>query len=90
MRSKKGEMKIVKDVKYSINIMNEELKNKYISPEIKYAFKASIESMERDVALKVEHNQYNVYFCPVCKGSIWQIRNESNYCFRCGQKLNWG
>lgn len=31
----------------------------------------------------------DIYYCPNCHGSVWQIRCESNYCFRCGQKLDW-
>lgn len=37
----------------------------------------------------VINNGYGVYFCPSCKGSVWQIKEESKYCFRCGEKLNW-
>jgi hypothetical protein len=32
-------------------------------------------------------NGYGVYFCPTCKGSLWQIPSESNFCFRCGQRI---
>ena len=38
---------------------------------------------------KVHINSYNVAFCPRCNGSVWQVKHESNYCFRCGQELNW-
>lgn len=38
---------------------------------------------------KVEDNGHNVYFCPSCGGSVWQIKAESKFCFRCGQKLDW-
>lgn len=38
---------------------------------------------------KVEDNGRNVYFCPNCGGSVWQIKAESKFCFRCGQKLDW-
>lgn len=38
---------------------------------------------------KINKSSFNVAFCPVCHGSVWQIRNESKYCFRCGQALNW-
>lgn len=30
-----------------------------------------------------------IAFCPTCKGFLWQNKDESNYCFRCGQKLYW-
>lgn len=38
---------------------------------------------------KVEDNGHNVHFCPSCGGSVWQIKAESKFCFRCGQKLDW-
>ena len=38
---------------------------------------------------KVTNNGYSVYFCPVCGGSVWQNKDESKYCFRCGQALDW-
>lgn len=38
---------------------------------------------------KVFFNDYGVCFCNQCKGSVWQVKSESNYCFRCGAKLNW-
>ena len=39
----------MKDIKYSIEIMQEEIKNKYISPEIKYAFEASIKALKKEI-----------------------------------------
>ncbi len=27
--------------------------------------------------------------CPFCGGSVWQIKCESKYCFRCGQAIDW-
>lgn len=36
----------MRDYRYSLEIMKQQLENKYISPEIKYAFKASIEALE--------------------------------------------
>ncbi len=32
-------------------------------------------------------NSYGVRFCPNCDGSLWQDKDESNYCFRCGQPI---
>ena len=29
------------------------------------------------------------YFCPNCGGSVWQKADESKYCFRCGQAIDW-
>lgn len=80
---------MIKDYRYSLRIMKQELENKYICPEIRYAFKASIEAIERNIPIKIKQNKYNVYFCPVCKNSAWQIRDQSKFCFRCGQKLDW-
>lgn len=39
--------------------------------------------------MTVMMNSYGVAFCPKCTGSVWQIKDESKYCFRCGKKLNW-
>ena len=41
------------DYKYSLEIMREELNNKYISPEVKYAFKASIEAIKIQLSIDV-------------------------------------
>ena len=38
---------------------------------------------------KVTKNLYNIAFCPKCKGSVWQNRDESRFCFRCGQMITW-
>lgn len=27
--------------------------------------------------------------CPFCGGSVWQNADESKYCFRCGQAIDW-
>jgi hypothetical protein len=43
---------------------------------------------EKQTLKKVTHNMFGVAFCPICNGSVWQIKNESNFCFRCGQKLS--
>ncbi|MGH4125119.1 MAG: hypothetical protein ACREV6_19560 [Clostridium sp.] len=40
------------DYKYSLEIMKQELNNKYISNEIKYAFRASIKAMEDGILAK--------------------------------------
>ena len=41
------------DYKYSLEIMKQELNNKYISPEVKYAFKASIEAIKIQLSIDV-------------------------------------
>jgi hypothetical protein len=53
------------------------------------AIDTAIQALEKQISKKVTNNGYGVYFCPVCRGSVWQIRDESKYCFRCGQALDW-
>lgn len=42
--------------KYSLDIMKQELNNKYISSEIKYAFKVSILALEKEQKMKDKLN----------------------------------
>ena len=42
----------MRDYQYSLDIMKQELKNKYISPEVKYAFETSIEALEKQIAIE--------------------------------------
>lgn len=35
-------------------------------------------------------SKYGIGFCGNCHGSVWQNKDESKYCFRCGAKLVWG
>lgn len=49
----------------------------------------AIQSLEKQIPMKPVRSSYNVAFCPVCNGSLWQNKDESNYCFRCGQKIEW-
>ena len=51
--------------------------------------KKALELFEKQTPRKVIRSIYNVRFCPICKGSVWQNRYESKYCFRCGQALKW-
>ena len=39
--------------------------------------------------IKVTKSPYNIAFCPKCKGSVWQNKDESKFCFRCGQMISW-
>ena len=58
----------------------------------KYIFKTDQDikiALEKQVPRKVNKNLHNVAFCPSCNGSVWQISDDSKYCFRCGQKLDW-
>lgn len=54
------------------------------------ALKKALELFEKQMPRKVIRSIYNVHFCPTCQGSVWQNRDESKYCFRCGQALDWG
>lgn len=45
--------------------------------------------MDKKEDKKVIRNSYGVCFCPYCNGSVWQNKDESKYCFRCGKKLKW-
>lgn len=52
--------------------------------------KAELEKVIDQLApKKINKSSFNVAFCPVCHSSVWQLRHESKYCFRCGQALNW-
>ena len=53
------------------------------------ALKKALELFEKQTPRKVIRSIYNVRFCPICQGSVWQNRYESKYCFRCGQALKW-
>lgn len=48
-----------------------------------------IDALEKQIPKKPSVSHYNVAFCPVCHGSLWQIQDESHYCFRCGQTIDW-
>ena len=53
------------------------------------ALEKALEILEKQMPRKVIRSIYNVRFCPICQGSVWQNRYESKYCFRCGQALKW-
>ena len=49
-----------------------------------------VEEIENENEInEVINNGHDVYLCPKCHRSVWQIRDESKYCFRCGCKLKW-
>ncbi len=55
--------------------------------------KEALEKQMPKQVKKVRHETILGYavtvHCPFCGGSVWQNADESNYCFRCGQKLDW-
>ena len=53
------------------------------------AIEKALELFEEQIPRKVIRSIYHVRFCPTCQGSVWQNRDESKYCFRCGQALKW-
>lgn len=59
------------------------------TPLTEEATNLATSALEKQVHLKVKNNGYNIYFCPICNGSVWQIQCESKFCFRCGQALDW-
>lgn len=87
-----------RDSKYSLEIMRQELDNKYICPEIKYAFKNSIQALSKQVSKKIiETPAFQSYYsagdesetlCPNCENEL-EIENQTKYCCECGQKLDW-
>ena len=52
----------MRDSEYSIEIMKEQLKNKYISPEILYAFKASIQALEKQAFFENQISNISDWF----------------------------
>lgn len=79
-----------KDYNYALEIMAQELNNKYISPEIKYAFEASIKALEKQIPkkpLKSQKYKGTWYICPNCNHE-WG-GSHFNCCTTCGQKLDW-
>lgn len=70
--------------------------NLKVSDSVKEIYRKDIEVLKKALGLfekqtprKVIRSIYNVRFCPICQGSVWQNRDESKYCFRCGQALDW-
>jgi predicted SprT family Zn-dependent metalloprotease len=71
----------MKNYKCALEIMKQELNNKYVSPEIKYAFEASIEALEKQIPKQPVENFYDnhgkngydegyTYSCPCCDNEI--------------------
>lgn len=55
----------------------------------KTAMDMALEALEKQIPKEATDNGHGVKFCPICHGSVWQIKLESKYCFRCGQALKW-
>lgn len=69
-----------------------EVRQSYLSEMNLYAlvaYNAAIESLQKQMPVKVTKNSHGVTFCSNCTKSVWQNKDESQYCFRCGQKLDW-
>lgn len=45
--------------------------------------------VDKSVQMQIKRNPYGIAFCPVCRGSVFQDREYTKYCFRCGQALLW-
>lgn len=75
----------MKDYKYALDIMKQELDNKYICPEVKYAFEASIEALGKEIRMKVVDREH----CPNCDKYLGCEGFEQVCCNECGQKLDW-
>ena len=57
---------------------------------------AILEALEKQIPKQVKKIRHETILgyavtvhCPFCGGSVWQNADESKYCFRCGQKLDW-
>ena len=74
------------DYKYALEIMQQEIDNRYISPEIKYAFNASIKALKKQTAKiciceTVDINgiecEFEHYRCPNCGDILHQHYKKS-------------
>lgn len=64
----------MKDYKYVLDIMKEELNNKYISDEVRYAFKESIEALE--ILQTQKDNNAEFTFCKWSTNALIARRKE--------------
>jgi hypothetical protein len=44
---------------------------------------------DRSIPLFPVVSSAGVAFCPYCNKSLWQNKDESHFCFRCGQAIKW-
>ena len=43
-----------------------------------------------DIGYDTEGNAWNNWNCPCCRKSYLLDEEEYNYCFECGQRIDWG
>lgn len=84
----------MKDCRYSLEIMKQEVTSKLICPEIKYAFESSIEVLEKQIPKKPKIMNTTLvgekfwWYCGHCDASR-HTGSKSNYCGYCGGKVDW-
>lgn len=74
----------MKDYKYSLDIIKQELNSRWTCPELKYAYKASAEALEKQIAKNVIKTEKVSQACPSCRKNV-----NGKYCSNCGQKLRY-
>ena len=71
-------------------LMFEVFKNDYrLTPGMIDNYDIAIAAVKKTMPKKPGISSYDIGFCPECHGSLWQNKDESHYCFRCGQALDW-
>jgi len=68
---------------FSLSVYDEEWKIHEVAQNI------AIAALEKQIPKKVEISSNSIGFCSECHGTLWQNKDESHYCFRCGQKIDW-
>lgn len=64
------------------------------SCEYKQATEIAIETLEKQIPMKPQIDKqalgrnFIVYECPICKHQL-DSKTQQNYCYNCGQALNW-
>ena len=86
----------MKDYKYALEIIRQEIKSSYICPEVKYAFEANIEALEKQIPKKPIIERWSPSLCPSCKEELSESMGDGYYkhwtsknICDCGQKLKW-
>jgi len=57
--------------------------------EIKEALEKQIPKQVKKIRHETILGYSVTVYCPFCGGSVWQNADESKYCFRCGQAIDW-